>query len=285
MLTLTLAASAAMLTYAAAARRLEAAVAWLSGRLTPSLTLLKREDAARPLAVAIGYGVPVAAVAGGWWGGVSGALLLVGAVLALPVVIARRLAWRRIALVERQFPAALDSLAAALRAGQSLTQAVGWTARETPAPTAAEFGRLDRELRLGRTPEQVFGDWSRRLPAAGPRAIALTLGPLRSAGANLIPAFEALADNLRRRAGSEEKMSALAAQAKMQLRLLSVLTPAMAAVLLALDPQVARRLLAPEGMGVLGLAAALQAAGVVTAKRILNPKTLWQDTGGSHDRQ
>lgn len=285
MLSAVLGFSAACITFSVAARRHAAAVAWAAGRLTAPLTLLKREDEAHGWAVAVCTTVPVLAVLGAVLGGIAAAFLLAFVAGALPFVLAQRLAARRVARVERQFPAALDSLAAALRAGQSLSQAVAWTAREAPEPTAGEFGRLDRELQLGRTPEQAFGEWARRFPAAGPQAVALTLGPLRAAGANLIPAFEALSENLRRRAGSEEKMSTLSAQAKMQLRLLALLTPALAGLLFVLDPRLARQLAGPEGLGIAGLAAALQIAGVVMAKRILNPNTLWQDQGGQHDRQ
>lgn len=285
MLTATLGFSAALLAYAFSARQGAAVVAWFEGRLTAPLALLKREEEARDLALVACVAIPTATVLGAALGGFAVAVLFAAAAAVIPVAIVRVLAARRVAQVERQFPAALDSLAAALRAGQSLVQAVAWTAQEAPQPIAGEFGRLDRELQLGRTPEQAFGDWSRRFPGAGPRAVALTLGPLRSVGANLIPAFEALAENLRRRAGAEDKMSALAAQAKMQLRLLSVLAPAMAGLLLVLDPQIAKRLAAAEGLGILGLAAALQFAGMVLAKRILNPKTLWRDKGETHDRQ
>lgn len=280
MLSAVLGFSAACIAFSVAARRHAAVVAWTAGRLTAPLALLKREDEARGWAVAVCTAVPVFAVLGAVLGGLAAAFLLAFAAGALPFVVVRRLAAYRMAMVERQFPAALDSLAAAMRAGQSLSQAVAWTAREAPEPTAGEFGRLDRELQLGRTPEQAFGEWARRFPAAGPQAVALTLGPLRAAGANLIPAFEALAENLRRRAGSQEKMSALSAQAKMQLRLLSLLTPTLAGLLFVLDPRLAGQLTGPEGIGLVALAAALQIAGMVTAKRILNPKTLWKDQGG-----
>src|SRR2546421_5453 len=72
--------------------------------------------------------------------------LLAGAIgSALPVLVLRHRAKRRMAVFEEQFPDAIDLLARALRAGHAMTTALQMAGEELPDPVGAEFKRLFEE--------------------------------------------------------------------------------------------------------------------------------------------
>lgn len=243
----------------------------------PSLELTGREDQ-----LLRWFHISVLAAAAGTFAGVlleglAMGLLLGGAGSAVPLLLIQRMAVRRVAQIERQLPGALDALAAALRSGQSVQQAVAWVGKESPRPTNEEFSRLAKELTLGRTLEDGLHGMALRLPAPGLKTLAMTMGPLRAMGANLIPALEGMADILRRRAATGEKLSSLAAQGKMQLWVMGLMLPALSLVVFSMEPHLIARLFTHwHGNLFVILAVLLEFLAVVLARRILDPKRMWE---------
>ena len=249
-----------------------------AGANLPVLEVLDRESEferwfQRTLLFAVG-GFAVGVLAQG-----IGAGLLVAVVAALaPSLYLRVLRRRRIEAVERQFPAALEAMASALRAGQSLPQAVQWVAGEAPSPTAEEYARLSSEVVLGRPVEEVFQAMNDRVPAPGLRTFTMILGPLRSMGANLVPAFEGLSELLRRRAGMDEKLRTMTAQGRMQLMVMAGLLPVLTLILYAIAPHFIAPLFVTAGGKLVVISALfLQASGLWLAKRVLKPERMWRD--------
>jgi tight adherence protein B len=205
----------------------------------------------------------------------AGILFAVGTA-ALPIVLLQVRVKQRLDRIDRQLPAALDAMASVLRAGQSLPQAVAWVAKEGPAPIKNEFAELSREMALGASLEEGMARMAARIPSRGLRSFSMTLEPLRAMGANLIPALQGMADVLRRRQSTVEKLATLAAQAKLQLWVMSLLLPALSAVMFVLEPRLMARLFTDSlGNVLLALALTLQATGMLLAKRFLDPKKLW----------
>jgi tight adherence protein B len=250
---------------------------WFTLSILPALEMLGRGKESRYWFEISFCGILVGLGLGMVLSGLAISLLCAVLAGALPVLMLFRLVRMRIEEVDRQLPAALDALASALRSGQSMTQAVQWVANESPRPTNEEFGRLSRELALGRTLEVGLVGMAQRVPSAGLKSLAMAVGPLRAMGANMIPALEGMADILRRRAGMGEKLSSLAAQAKMQLWVMGLLLPGLMLVLFAMEPVLIGRLFATtQGNLYLAGALLLQILGVLIARRILNPKQIWK---------
>jgi len=247
------------------------------GMIEPGLVLLNRETEVDQwfqrvvLACLAGFGV-------GWTlQGPMLALILVAAAIAAPLAWVERERRKRTERFESQLPSTLDSLASALRAGQSLQQAVSWVANESPQPTSDEFNRLARELALGQTIESGLERVSQRLSGRGLRTVTMTVGPLRRMGANLIPAFEGMADMLRRRTATEEKLTTLTAQARMQLWVMGGILPVLVGLLYLIAPEFIGPLFRTQaGNVVLGMAGVVQVLGLLMARRILNPDRMWK---------
>lgn len=183
---------------------------------------------------------------------------------------------KRHAAIERQLPDAFDGMVAALRAGRSVAQAVEWFAHEGPEPLADELAAVGRAMQLGATFEEALGDAARRLALPGLQTAALTLGPLRAAGANLTLALEGMASVLRRRAATAGKLATLTAQARLQLIFMGAVFPALLGILFLMQPELIGRLFFDAtGRLFLLLGLGLQVLSYAGARRILNPTNLW----------
>jgi tight adherence protein B len=184
--------------------------------------------------------------------------------------------------IEAQLPGTLEALAAALQAGQSLPQAVAWVAREAPAPISHEFARVSHELTLGRSIEEALFAMVDRIPGKGLRTLAMTIGPLRSMGANLVPALENMSTLLRRRQITEAKLKTLTSQGRMQLWVMAAVMPALLVVLHLMAPEFITPLFAtPNGNLVLGVALGLQGMALLLARRILDGSRMWKPRRGA----
>jgi tight adherence protein B len=196
---------------------------------------------------------------------------------ALAALQARYAAARRRIALGRQVPDAFESMAAALRAGRSVPQAVAWFAAEGPEPLAGEFAVLVRAMHLGATFEEALAETARRTAAPGLDTAAYTLGPLRASGANLAAALEGMAGVLRRREAATAKLATLTAQAKLQLVFLAAVFPGLVGILFVMEPEMMLRLVRePSGRVFLLAGFGLQAVSFAGARRILNPQTLWK---------
>ncbi|QGF05160.1 type II secretion system F family protein [Bordetella holmesii] len=178
----------------------------------------------------------------------SGLLLLAGAPLAmvglgaglgwrLPALLLERLRKRRLQRLQAQLPAALLSLAAALKAGASLPIALRQLANLSQAPLSQELGLMLREQRIG----VAFDDALRRLEQrADLPAVHLLAAAFRVAGTsggNLAQALEGIAHALRGQLLAQGRLRALTAQGRMQAWVLSALPVVLGLVLYLLRPQ------------------------------------------------
>lgn len=174
----------------------------------------------------------------------------------------RLLARRRSAAYERELPAVLESVAAQLRAGSSLRQAV---AGAVPPPSTSalpdHWQRLTEDLAvvgvevaLDRWVE-VAGDRSSVRLAAGALALAVATGgsPAR--------AVDGVASTLRARRASAEEVRALAAQARASAGVIAV-APVVFSILAGLgDRRIVDFFLSPLGLVLLGVGLGLDALG------------------------
>jgi Flp pilus assembly protein TadB len=168
-------------------------------RVTAHRPVRRRADPIR--AAALLGGVGVAVVVGGWLG--------VG--LAVPAAVGLDLLLRRLepATVRRRrlreaadLPIAADLLAAVLRSGAPVDQAVGCVADELGGPLGERLARIGRELRLGGDPAEA---WLHVTAVAGAERLALAAVRSAHSGAALAGALVRVADDLRvdRRAAAE----------------------------------------------------------------------------------
>ncbi len=184
--------------------------------------------------------------------------------------LARLLQGRRTARAAGQIPDALGGLAAGLRAGHALPQALAEVAASAPAPLGEELALVVRETGIGRALDEALAALLVRLPAEDVRLAVVALDLGRTLGGDLADLLDRVSGTIRERQRLEARIRVLTSQGRAQGAILVLLPPGLATAVHAIDPTYLRPLVeTPAGAGVLGLALALQAAGALAIRRIV----------------
>ena len=155
-----------------------------------------------------------------------------GVALALGGAVAGVTAWR---VRERRRAHALESerdeqlvdvvtsITAAIRAGQSVPQALSFAAAETRRPLRASLERLDAAIDLGVPLDDAIGSWTREVDTGDARLLAGVLTLHRRSGGDLPAVLDEVAGTLRERRAAVREVHALTAQARLSGTILGVL--------------------------------------------------------------
>ncbi|MCD0501641.1 type II secretion system F family protein [Bordetella petrii] len=203
----------------------------------------------------------------------SAAVGAIAAVLAsrLPRHLVARLRARRLARFEQQLPAALLSLASALRAGVGVSTALRHIVEHSETPLAQEFGLMLREQRLGVAFDAALENLSRRVPSEASALVVAAMRVAAHTGGNLAETLEGIARTLRERLQLQGKVRALTAQGRMQAWIVGALPLLLLLVLDQMEPEIMSLLWhTPTGWGVLALVAGLETAGIFLIRRIVD---------------
>ncbi len=208
------------------------------------------------------------------FGVVSGSVWVAAAafavVLVLPALVYRQLRRRRLRALQRQLPDAVAAMAAALRGGAGLWQALESVARHQPKPVSQEIALVLRQHRLGMPLEEALQGFAARSALYDIRMLVATLAIARDLGGGLAEVLERLAQAVRRRVAMEDRIDALTAQGRMQGRIVGALPVLLGAVLYLMEPgPMSRLLLTPAGWVVLGVVLALEVTGALLIRRIV----------------
>ena len=217
-------------------------------------------------ALIIVVGAVLAAWLTGQW---LAALLLASAAAVAPMFLARWLFARRLRLLSTQWPDALSLLAASLRSGSSLVQAMTQAARELPAPCGQELSLCLQEQRLGVALETALMRLEDRARSEGLSLFVAAVRVSQETGGHLAETLDRLADTLRRKAALEGRVDALTAQGRLQGWVMLALPVAVAAALFLIEPGPMHSLFTSwPGRLLLCLVAVLEACGLHFIRRI-----------------
>lgn len=200
-------------------------------------------------------------------------LMAIGALCLgmLPNLVLVRLARQRRLQFAGQLPDALMLVSAAIRAGASLPLALRQMSQEMAAPCGQEFELMLREQRLGITLDDALGSLERRMGGDDLRLFTAAVRIAGDSGGNLAETLERLADSIRRKITVEGKIRALTAQGRLQGWIMTLLPPAVAAALFAIEPLAMEPLLTTwQGWAVCGVIAVLELAGLLFIRRIMD---------------
>ncbi len=190
----------------------------------------------RVLLLAMGIGTVVAGGAGLATGHpiavVAGPLL--GAIGAWVYVSHAASAWY--AHFDDQLPDALAVLASSLRAGHSLLQAIDNVSQEADEKTAAEWGEVVRQTRLGIPVEDAIDDMTHRIGSRDLHWISLVARVQHQAGGNMAEMFDIVAETVRARHRLRGQVRALTAQGRMTRWVLTIAPFALGGLLVLLSP-------------------------------------------------
>lgn len=259
-----------------AVKPLAAALERSSAALTDSLrALLARAD----MKLTVG-GLLLASAClfvGGWlviawatrltWLGLGVGVLLA----AVPVMVVRFKAARRIRTFEEQFPDALDLISRALRAGHAFTTGLAMTAEEAPQPVAGEFRLLYDQQNFGMSLSDALRAFAERLPLLDARFFVTAVLTQRESGGNLSEILSNLANVTRERFKVKRQVRVISAHGRITAWVLSGIPPALTMGLLITAPGHIMTL-AEDPMGPPMIAAALflQTVGMLIIRKIVD---------------
>ncbi len=215
----------------------------------------------------------------GGFGAVVGGMVLgfPGMVLAfplgyLPVFILQQQGNSRIQKLVEQLPDSLELMSRALSAGLGLSDAFRLVAEEMPMPIAAEFGRVQEEVRFGRDYREAFEKMLDRNPGVFDLRIFVSSVMLqRDTGGNLIEILENIADTIRSRFLFDAKLSAMTAEAKFSALILGSLPLFVVMILIFTNPDYLRPLIeTTPGNIVIGSCIMLYVFGILLMRDLSN---------------
>ena len=155
------------------------------------------------------------------------------------------------------FPDAVDAVARMLRAGLPVTAAFQMVCQEAPAPVDAVFATLAGQLRIGMPLEDALRLSSQRIRLPDFQFFAVAVLLQQSAGGNLLPTLEALAQMMRNRRAVQSKARAATAEVRFSAYILGSLPFITVGALLVISPGYLNPLFHdPRGHVILAAAAA-----------------------------
>ncbi len=188
---------------------------------------------------------------------------------ALPWLVVRAIAKRRLREFEAQFPEALELLTRALRAGHSLATGFQLVGEEMADPIATEFGQVSEEIKFGLDARTALLNLGRRIESEDLPYFITAVLIQRETGGNLAELLDNLAGMLRERAQFHGKLQAMTAQGRMTATILAVWPPiTIGAVKLTGSDYLEPLFQTTPGHLALAACAGLTAIGYVIARRI-----------------
>ncbi|HEX7388355.1 MAG TPA: type II secretion system F family protein [Castellaniella sp.] len=199
------------------------------------------------------------------------ALPMLGAFLAAPGFLLRRMRELRRRRFDAQLPDLVQALAGALRAGAGMQPALQHIVGQSLPPLSQEFSLLLREQRLGLGFHEALHKLRGRMPTESCGLVVSALGVAAQTGGSLADTLESLAQTLRMREHWLGRVRALTAQGRMQSRIMAGLPVLLLGVLVQLEPEAMARLWT-TGFGwlVLCLILMLELIGIFWIRRIVD---------------
>ena len=201
--------------------------------------------------------------------------LLEGVLASIPVMIlpvaffvVRRN--RRLAAIRNQLPEVMDLMSRAVRAGETLDQAMGQVGRSMPAPLGMEFERCARQLDMGLSLPATMRALTARAPLTEIRILSATFNVQRRSGGNLAVTLDRLASVIRDRLSFQRAFMAATGASRIATVVVSLAGPTVFTYMMLFEPDyVGQFFTVPGGQVLLGMACGLQVLGLAWVAGLL----------------
>jgi tight adherence protein B len=199
-------------------------------------------------------------------GAVAGALFVGGMLLFLRS--------RRYRAIREQLPDVMELLARAVRAGESLDQAIILAGDSAFQPVATEFRYCASQMKIGLSLESAIRGLVARMPLVETRILAMTLVVQRRRGGNLPATLERLARVFRDRANFIRQFRAATALGRGSAILIALVALGLDAFVILGHSDYTRSLMETNsGRSMLGTAMILQVVGVTWVAWLFRSRT------------
>jgi len=199
-----------------------------------------------------------------------GALAGVALGAFVPFAFLSNAAGRRLAAIQGQLADTLMVIASSMRAGHSFLQSLDSAAKEIDQPAAGEFGRVLREIRLGRDTDDALEALVERVGSQDLEWAVTAIEVQRKIGGNLAEVLETVANTIRERDTLRRQMRVLSAESRISVVVLTVLPILIAIYLMIVNPQYLRILTTTTAGKIISISSlALMGIGYLWMKRIV----------------
>jgi tight adherence protein B len=193
---------------------------------------------------------------------------------ALGCLPAARVAWqrsRRIAEFAAALPDAIDMMARALRAGNSLAGAMEIVAQDCAKPVCTEFGEVFQQQNVGLPLRDALTQMVDRVPSKDLRVVVAAIIVQRDTGGNLVELLDRTAFLIRDRLRIQGEIRTHTAQGRLTGWVLCALPVVLVVLMNVVSPGYSRILLVdPLGRKMIYLGVGLIAVGSFIINRIVN---------------
>lgn len=190
--------------------------------------------------------------------------------LVTPYAYLKYIIWRRMRKFLEQMPDGLDMISQSLQAGQGLTQAMVYVAKEMPDPIGTEFSVFIEEVNLGLPLKDALKKFEERMSIPEVRLFNTALMVQREIGGSLAELLTKLANIIRDRFRIERLIKSLTAQNRMSAWTVSAIPPFLAVFMFMREPEMMNDMLVhPMGRTMLVAALVLEIIGIFVFRKII----------------
>lgn len=209
----------------------------------------------------LAFDLPLAGLAAGMFG------------MFAPLLALMRIRSQRLQAIRIQLPTVLDMLARAVRAGESVDQAIKLIGEEAGGILGREFEHCSRQLELGRSFGSVMKRLAARIRLVEFRILTSTLIVQRQAGGSLPETLERMAAVIRDRTTAWRQIRAATGAGRASALLIAAVCPLAYLSLLVLQPDhLAVLYTDPLGKSMLVVAVVLELIGMLWVMALLRPE-------------
>lgn len=177
---------------------------------------------------------------------------------------------RRAETLTQQLPEALTIVSSGLRAGYSFPQAMSVVSREMPPPIGKEFARVIWENRMGKPLEEVLRNLGERNESDDLNLVITALLIQKQVGGNLAEILDNISHTIRERVRIKGEIQTLTAQGRLSAIIIIILPVAVAAFLMATNPEYMLTLVRETlGLIMLVFAIIMQVFGIMVIRKII----------------
>jgi tight adherence protein B len=180
---------------------------------------------------------------------------------------------KRLAQFNNQLPAALTIIANSLRAGFSFFQALELISKEMPAPIGQEFGRVLREMNLGKSTEDALESMEQRINSSDLDMVITAVLIQRQVGGNLAEVLDKISGTIRERVRIKGEIKSLTAQGRISGMIIGGLPIFLVLALSIISPEYIMLLFThPMGIAMVAGGIISELLGLMMIQKIVNIK-------------
>lgn len=192
---------------------------------------------------------------------------------SLPYIYVMFVRGRRLKKFASQLPGALDLMAQAMRAGQSLPAGIQLVGEQVPEPLGPEFHTAYEQQNLGSTIIDSLEQMCDRIPDLDLRFFATAVTLQRQTGGDLAEILDKIGKLIRERFKIKGMIQALTGEGRISGAVLLGMPPVLFVVMLKLNYKYVMKLFEePLGHQMLAVAIVMQIVGALWIKKIINIK-------------